>query len=327
MNYQGDPYGAFPGNDTSSMGYGSDGNIWYNGGIYAGGLLTWGNGDIIDIVVDNNVNGLWVRVNGGFWNNNDAADPAAGTYAIETIGSPFYPVLCPGYEGTMTVQNSPTYNVPSGYLFLGETLASVGFYRSENLTDNSFIQLTNQTFNQNFSSATDASTWLTTNGYWNSYGGFTLSQADFVNANWGTYISPLTNQNDGFQTTGQSGPGEAFYGPWLSLDYGGNPTKLAEIRNYWSSKGLNTNTNAYMFNVIWGSGSTLNSGVVIMGFYDYGDNNTYLDLGVVNTSNPIWQTSGTGYYSGPILTLAGTWTFPATFTLIQPPIINGNNWC
>jgi hypothetical protein len=47
--------------------------------------------------------------------------------------------------------------------------ASVGFYRSNNLTDNSFIELTNQTFNQNFSSATDASVWLTNNGFWNSY--------------------------------------------------------------------------------------------------------------------------------------------------------------
>ena len=47
--------------------------------------------------------------------------------------------------------------------------ASVGFYQSTDLTDNSFIELTNNQFNQNFSSATDASVWLTNNGYWNSY--------------------------------------------------------------------------------------------------------------------------------------------------------------
>jgi hypothetical protein len=47
--------------------------------------------------------------------------------------------------------------------------ASVGFYRSTGLTDTSFVQLTNNQFNQNFSSATDASIWLTNNGYWNSY--------------------------------------------------------------------------------------------------------------------------------------------------------------
>ena len=47
--------------------------------------------------------------------------------------------------------------------------ASVGFYRSDDLTNNSFIDLTNNVFNQNFSSANEASTWLTNNGYWNSY--------------------------------------------------------------------------------------------------------------------------------------------------------------
>ena len=47
--------------------------------------------------------------------------------------------------------------------------ASVGFFQSTNLTDSSFIELTNNEFNQNFSSATDASIWLTNNGYWNSY--------------------------------------------------------------------------------------------------------------------------------------------------------------
>jgi surface protein len=47
--------------------------------------------------------------------------------------------------------------------------ASLGFYRSTGLTDSSFIELTNGLFNQSFSSATVASTWLTNNGYWNSY--------------------------------------------------------------------------------------------------------------------------------------------------------------
>jgi len=47
--------------------------------------------------------------------------------------------------------------------------ASVGFFQSTNLTDSSFIELTNNEFNQNFTGATEASVWLTNNGYWNSY--------------------------------------------------------------------------------------------------------------------------------------------------------------
>lgn len=47
--------------------------------------------------------------------------------------------------------------------------ASVGFFRSANLTEGSFVELTNNVFNQNFSTGTDASIWLTNNGYWNSH--------------------------------------------------------------------------------------------------------------------------------------------------------------
>jgi hypothetical protein len=154
---------------------------------------------------------------------------------------------------------------------------------------------------------------------------FSLSSTDFTSANSGTGITP--NGNTGFTTTGQYGPGEAVWAPNLSLNNGGSPAKLAEIRAFWASNGLNTNTNAYMFNVTWGAGSTLSSGVVIMEFIDYGDNNAYLNMGVVDTSNPIWQTSGTNYYNGPIYTLAGTWNLPATFTLITPLIVNGQEWC
>ena len=50
--------------------------------------------------------------------------------------------------------------------------ASVGFFRTDDLTDESFIGLAEYISNdygspQSFSSATQASIWLTTNGYWN----------------------------------------------------------------------------------------------------------------------------------------------------------------
>jgi hypothetical protein len=169
MNFSGNPYGGFPGNDNQSMGYGSGGDIWFNGGVYQGGLQTWGNNDIIDIVVDNNTSDLWVRVNGGNWNNNPAANPATGSNGIETIGGPFYPVLCPSYEGTMIVQNSSTYSVPSGYNFLGNLTASVGFYRSADLAESSFVELTNTVFGQNFANGNECKTWLNDNGYWTSF--------------------------------------------------------------------------------------------------------------------------------------------------------------
>lgn len=60
--------------------------------------------------------------------------------------------------------------------------ASVGFYRTTAFTDSSFIQLTNTVFNQNFSSATQANTWLSTNGYWTSYQGNLVVGLDSGNA-------------------------------------------------------------------------------------------------------------------------------------------------
>lgn len=47
--------------------------------------------------------------------------------------------------------------------------ASVGFFRSDNLTEISFVDLVNLVFNQNFTTGDSASTWLTNNGYWNSW--------------------------------------------------------------------------------------------------------------------------------------------------------------
>jgi hypothetical protein len=50
----------------------------------------------------------------------------------------------------------------------GQT-ASVGFFRTSGFNDNEFINYTNLLLNTNYTAATDASTGLTSNGYWNSY--------------------------------------------------------------------------------------------------------------------------------------------------------------
>jgi hypothetical protein len=74
----------------------------------------------------------------------------------------------------MTVLNYPKYGVPSTYDFLGNVSASVGFYRTGDFDDETFIDLAQTVAKeggtpQTFASATGASSWLTTNGYWNSY--------------------------------------------------------------------------------------------------------------------------------------------------------------
>ena len=167
MNYSG-PFDGYPGNDIYSIGFSDDGNYYYNGSVEQSGLPTWTDGDIIDIATARDQY-WWIRVNGGNWNNKPSANPTTISDGLRMNElTNFYPALCPYIYGTMEVLNNPTYGYPSEYNFLGNVSASVGFNRSE-LTDISFINLTNGLFNQSFTAASDASIWLTTNGYWNSY--------------------------------------------------------------------------------------------------------------------------------------------------------------
>ena len=55
--------------------------------------------------------------------------------------------------------------------------AFLGFLGTKNmpnpLSEATFVELTNSSFNQNFTNGNDASTWLTNNGYWNSWASIT----------------------------------------------------------------------------------------------------------------------------------------------------------
>jgi len=105
MNYQGSPYGGYPGNDTNtggtgSIGFNAIGQYYYNGSVVSSGLPTWSQGDVIDIAVDYALAYVWIRVNGGYWNNSISADPVLGAEPILLPGGgsqilDYYPVLCP----------------------------------------------------------------------------------------------------------------------------------------------------------------------------------------------------------------------------------------
>jgi hypothetical protein len=172
MNYSG-PFDGYPGNDINSIGFSDDGKYYFNGGVNSTGYPTWTDGDIIDIAMSSG-EFWWIRVNGGNWNNDPDANPTnnnGGSILNGIVDS--YPALCPYIFGNMEVLKYPKYGVPSGFNFLGNVTASIRFYGTKNLpnpfSDETFIYLVNVSFYQNFSSASDASRWLTDNGYWNSY--------------------------------------------------------------------------------------------------------------------------------------------------------------
>lgn len=169
MNYA----GTYPGGDPASVGFSADGKYYYNGTQVTSSLTPWNDGDIIDIAVaPGGDDAIWIRVNGGNWNNDPGADPSNIPSGLSLNGlSQLLPALCPGYnQCTMTVLNYPPFGSFSGYNFLGNLTASVGFNRSSALTEPSFIELAETLTGQTFASGADAKTYLNgTMGYWTSW--------------------------------------------------------------------------------------------------------------------------------------------------------------
>lgn len=164
MNYSG-TFDGYPGNDNKSLGISDAGKIYFNGSIVST-VATWGDGDIIDIAVSGSM--MWIRINGGNWNNSPTADPT-GAEGINIDFDEFYPVLCPSIYGTMTILNVPKYGCPSGLHFLGHTTASVGFIRTNGKSDPLFIELVNSKFDKSYTTIGECLSYLNGSGYWNSY--------------------------------------------------------------------------------------------------------------------------------------------------------------
>jgi len=165
--------------DAKSIGFSSDGDYLYAGTVQDSGLPTWGSvNDVVDIALDLNTGIWWIRVNGGNWNGTRNEDPSSGTGSVNSAGlNNLYPAITPfpvNIQGQVTLLSQPIYSVPSGFTFLGDINASVGFYQTSDFSDSEFIslsQLISSTYGtpQTFATASDASTWLTANGFWNSY--------------------------------------------------------------------------------------------------------------------------------------------------------------
>jgi hypothetical protein len=113
------------GADVNSFGFGTDGNAYYAGTTVNTGLPTWGTaGDVLDIAINSNINGMWIRVNGGDWNNSPTADPATNAGSVEIPNGPYYPAVTVGGENgpsEFTIEPVAIYTAPAGYTFVGGT--------------------------------------------------------------------------------------------------------------------------------------------------------------------------------------------------------------
>jgi hypothetical protein len=203
----------------------------------------------------------------------------------------FYPVLCPSYQGTMTVLNYPKYGVPSTYDFLGNVSASVGFYRTGDFDDETFIDLAQTVAKeggtpQTFASATGASSWLTTNGYWNSYTYpvLSLDAAGYTSGNWIDSIGGRNFVLQGSPTWG-SGNGGHFSFNASSDQFAECSTSLPDL-NTWTVgvwhyyDGTNTGSAPCIVTEVYPGNTSqinyslgVNNGGFSSGFYDGNWNN------------------------------------------------------
>lgn len=176
MNYNGE-FDGFPGNDDKSIGFRQSGEVWFNNNMIQPGLPSWGHGDRIDVAVDHGNSKMWIRVGGGPWNNDGSADPATNQNGVSLNSlTSVYPVLSPGSGvggnsyGTMALTSTPSAPLPTGFQFLGANyIGFVKFLRSDDFTNQSFINLVNSKFSQNFTTIGQCLTYLDSIGCWHSY--------------------------------------------------------------------------------------------------------------------------------------------------------------
>ena len=87
---------------------------------------------------------------------------------------------------------------------LSGVTASVGFFRSTDLTEGSFITLSETIAGQSFATGEEAKTWLNNNGYWTSYGVSLCDSFTFDS------INAITTINSAIKTSGGGWDAGAF---------------------------------------------------------------------------------------------------------------------
>jgi hypothetical protein len=152
---------------------------------------------------------------------------------------------------------------------------------------------------------------------------FTITAADILGFGGAIYqdTTPLgTNGVDGFQNTAaQFNLVEGYYAQNLS------PALVTAISNYVTALGIPpNNSTGYVYNVTWAAGSSISSGLVKLGFYNGNGDTTQstVDIQTIDPTDTNYQQNNTNNGT----TLAGTFLFPATFT-IYSPLTDKLGWC
>jgi len=183
---------------------------------------------------------------------------------------------------------------------------TIGFWRSPTKTDSSFIDFCNSVFEQNFTTAIDASTWLTINGYWSSYPA-SISLVMNLDSTTGVTGSNWTDISGG-------GHNATLNGGYGTTTYNGNQVVTLNGTSGYvlpSSFGTQLNSTGFTYNV-WVYPTTFNNGTIIS---EWGGTppNGWTDAQIALVSETIRcgvfspsAFSPTGYITGPLFS-SNTW--------------------
>ena len=182
---------------------------------------------------------------------------------------------------------------------------TIGFWRTLEKTDNSFIAFCNSVFKQNFANASDASTWLTINGYWSSYSS-SISLIMNLDSTTGVTGSNWTDiSGGGHSATLNGGYGTTTYNSNQVVTLNGTSGYVLP-----SSFGTELST-GFTYNV-WVYPTTFNNGTIIAEFGGTPPNG-WTDAQIALVSGRInggvfspSDFSPTGYITGPTFS-PNTW--------------------
>ncbi len=173
--------------------------------------------------------------------------------------------------------------------------AYVGFFRSEFLTDNSFLELSESVAGQTFVDVYDASTWLSNNGYWTSFIPSTPTPTPSVTPTFTPTVTPTpTNTQTPTATTTQTPTpsGAAFVvtgGTGTIVPY----TTLTYLDAFTSQSGVTTTDAFNSNNGCWQlyyshSAITISNGSNIgLNSYASGSNTWGWSVAISNSNNTI----------------------------------------
>ena len=186
--------------------------------------------------------------------------------------------------------------------------ASLGFYGTSGFSDSEFINLSQSVSSaygtpQTFSSATDASTWLTTNGFWNSYVASLCDSFTFIGNNATTTSNSAIND-------GTAGWDSSAY----SLQTFTGPVSVT----FQTSANGNILMGGFSYNPTATPGSTYEDtsyGIYLYNsdqieIYENGGQVAVLNVGTVVSSSDVWKVDYDGtsvkYYYNSILLYTST---------------------